>query len=241
MRGAARAGGITVHRKIGAVLFGLAYAGSLVNGIESGVAYVSRDQEFAVSEWRWLAYGVYSASVALMGLLAGYAGRSALTGSAASAIGAGFIITWPTLFFWFEPDLSTTSGLAVAAFALGAGLAAWSSRWPASSVDLAQGRVAGVSWRHWLWLWLPGQYVVANVVWLGTPRFLLRNASVGVMTQVADVFKSAVGACTIAYAGFKAVENLRADAPLTRAQAALRFGLWFLVVPVLVNLWRLFL
>jgi len=63
----------------------------------------------------------------------------------------------------------------------------------------------------------------------------------GTRFVVGDVVKSAIGAFAVAYAGYRALRTLQADGKLTRTRSAVRFVAWFLIVPILVNLWRLFL
>lgn len=228
------------RRRVGAIIFGLAYGGSLVNGVNAGLGYITRNQEYSVGDTPYLGLAVYWFSTVFIGLLAGYVGRSVIAGSTAGAIGAALLVAAANLFFLGSVPPSTML-LVAAATALAAATiaAAWSRRLPVEPYDLQFGRVRGVSWKHWLWLWLPWQYVVANAVWLGTPRFLLIPGDSGF--AIGDIVKSAIGVCIVAYAGYMALRTLRADARLTRVRSALEFVAWFLIVPILANLWRFFL
>ena len=230
---------ISIRRSVGAVLFGLAYGGGLVNGVNTGVGYVSQNSEYSVGGTPYLGLAVYSCSTALMGLFAGYVGRSTLVGGIAAAMGAALFVALPRMFFPEAlPQLTNLAIAGTAAFAAGIAAAAWGRRFEVEPQDIQGGRVLGVSWKHWLWLWLPFQYVIANAVWLGTPRFILLGGAPG--SAVADTLKSALGVCAVVCAGCMAIRTLRADAKISRLQAAGQFLGWFMVVPILANLWRLF-
>jgi hypothetical protein len=235
---------VTIRRKFGGLLFGLFYGGSLVNGFDKGLTYVARvtgKEDLSFVEWPLLGLAAYWLSVVLMGFLSGYVGRSRITGAVASVIGAGLMVAVPGLISGgSEVRFSTLWVLAVSAFAAGTLFADQGVRLSTSQPDLDFGRVVGVSWKHWLWLWLPWQYFVVNVVWLGTPRFVLLGSKPSLLTAGIDLVRSIIGVGAVGYTGLRAVRSLRADAPLTRAQSAARFAFWFFVGPVLVNLWLLF-
>ena len=231
---------ISIRRAIGGGLFGLAYGGGLVNGVNTGLGYVSQSSEYSVGHTPYLGLVVYWLSTVLMGLLAGYVGRSIIAGGIAAAIGGVLLVAAPRMFF-FEaiPRFTILLTAAATAVAAGTAVAAWGHRFKVEPQDMDFGRVLGVSWKHWLWLWLPWQYVISNIIWLGTPRFILIGGPWG--AAITDIVKSAIGVCAVTYAGYMALRILRAEAKITRRQSAVQFVGRFLVVPILVNLWRFFL
>jgi hypothetical protein len=235
---------VTIRRKLGGLLFGLFY-GSLVIGFGTGLAYVARitgNEKLSFDQRPSLELAVLWLSVVLTGFLSGYVGRSWIIGGVASVIGTTLMVAVvpEVVSVGSEAHFSNPHGsFAVSAYAVAAFFALQAARLPTSPLDLDFGRVFGVSWKHWLWLWLPWQYFIANVIWLSTPRFVLLNSKPSLITGATDLVASIVGVCAVGYSGLRAVRSLRADAPLTRGQSAARFALWFFVVPVLVNLWRL--
>lgn len=80
--------------------------------------------------------------------------------------------------------------------------------------------------------------MIANVVWLATPRFLVLGSG---RWLLGDIVWSAIAAGAGGLGAFKAVQTLREDAQLTRTQAFVRFLGWSLLVPILANLWRMLL
>jgi hypothetical protein len=174
-----------------------------------------------------------------MGLMGGYVGRSRISGVAASGVGAAVLVAVPPpVWVGSQVRFPIVCALAVSAFGTGTLLTYQAVRLPAPRRDLDFGRVIGVSWKHWLWLWLPWQYFVANLVWLGTPGFILVGNKPSVTTLTSGIVTSVIGVGAVGYTGLRAVRSLRADAPRKRGQAAARFVLWFAAGPVLVNLWR---
>jgi hypothetical protein len=200
---------VTTQRKLGALAFGVFYGGSLVNGFDKGLAYVSRitgKQELSFDQSPWLGLAVFWVSVALMGLLGGYVGRSRISGVAASGVGAALLVAVPPLVsVGFEVRFSIECALAASAFAAGILLTLQGVRLPAPQRDLDFGRVMGVSWKHWLWLWLPWQYFVANLVWLGTPGFILAGNKPSVTTWTSGVVTSVIGVGAVGCTGLRAV------------------------------------
>jgi len=229
---------IFVRRMVGGAVFGLAYGGAFVNGINSGVGYVSQNQDYSVGDTLYVGLVVYWVSIVLTGLLAGYVARSVTVGSLAATVSSALLVVAPRLLFFEDvPNDALLWSAFATALTGGAVAASLASRWKVEPNDIEMGRVFGVSWRHWLWLWLPFQYVVANAVWLGTPRFILLRSSI--LFAVTDMVGSVIGVCAVVYAGYRALGKLRVDAPVTRLQAAVQFLGWFLIVPILVNIWRL--
>lgn len=233
-----RDGLIRARRQAAAVVFGLAYGGAFVNGVYKGLAYALRIDEDALVDSPILTLVVEVFAAVAISFLAGYVSRRVIVGIVAGALGSTLILSMPTIFsVTGDPPSGRWTGAALA-FALAVPAAFYSSRCPVEEDDISKGRVIGVSWRHWLWLWLPWQYMVANAVWLGTPRFLVLGIGGWVLS---DILRSGIAAGVAVLATFKAVQAIREDAPLTRTQAFVRFVGWFLLVPILVNLWRMLL
>ncbi|MBC8232233.1 hypothetical protein H8E77_22025 [bacterium] len=226
---------ISNRRKIASVIFGFWYGGSFFNGIGTGLDYILRGEEDSLGQWALAEAGVLLISIVLVGLSAAYVARSLLPGIIASAtvsslsflvfslINQSFYYT-PFIFFLFSIP---------AAF--------YGKVLPVQEEDIRLGLVFGVSWKHWLWLWLPWQGVIANAVWLGTPAFLLAGQEATPLKVIYDVIKSFTCLVILGYATFKAIQSIRQDADYTRLQAAGRFIFWLFIVPILANLWRLFL
>jgi hypothetical protein len=239
---------VTKRRKLAGFLFGLVYGASLFNGYCRGLAFPTGNMgnaDFSVYDWPKLLLAGYWVVVIVMGLLAGYVGRSTTSGTATSVVGAALFVAPRLISLDAFPSLMTNgqvvTTLAITSSAIGAVVALWSSQAPAFASDLNSGRVLNVSWKHWLWLWIPWEYMIINAFWLGTPHFIETGDRAGVINAIEQSGSSLAGACGVTYAGFRALQCIRADSPLTRWQAAVRFTLWFALVPVLVNLWRLFL
>jgi hypothetical protein len=110
----------STRRKVGAVAFGLVYGGSVVDGLNAGLGYVTGNPEYSVGDILFLGLGTYCLSTVLMGLLAGYVGRSVAAGSTASGIGAVLLVVAPARFFFGDPPASSIV-LVTAATALGMG------------------------------------------------------------------------------------------------------------------------
>lgn len=229
----------SIGRKVAGVVVGIVYAGSTVNGVETGLSIVIGNADYSTIDNPPLWLALHAVAAALMGPVAAYVARSFATGVITAALGAALLAATAR---WFLAEGGVTSSvlIATASVSFAAGLAGswWGARLGVAPSDLEEKRILDVSWKHWLWLWLPWQYVVANVIWLGTPRFILLGDLASF--ERSDLVKSLIGACAAGYAGYMALMSLRAGAGTTRWQACLRFLGWFLVVPVLVNLWRLF-
>ncbi len=222
----------TTRRKLSAILLGLFYGGSVFTGVVRGLDYVTRSADI-VSQWPVVESTASLVSVVVMGLLAAYSAQSASSGMIASAIGSAV--------FFFLP-LQPAHGqpyLCLLFFLLGVGGASYGRTLPISAEDLQAGRLFGVWWKHWLWLWVPWEYVIANAVWLGTPAVLLLRKEITALRLLSDTFKSLICVWALAYFTLKALSSIRADSPLSRLQSAGAFLLWFLVLPIVANLWRL--
>ncbi len=112
---------VTTRRRLGGLLFGLFYGGSLVNGVDRGIAYVAQitgNQDQSFDQWPWLGLAVFSLSVVLMRLLGSYVGRSRISGGIASGIGSALLVALPGLVsVGSEVRFSTLCVFAVSAFA----------------------------------------------------------------------------------------------------------------------------
>jgi len=179
----------------------------------------TRHNEEAVAHSPILDLAVEFFAVVAMSFLAAYVSRLMVSGVMTGALGAALMLVMPALFSG-NGDLSLGRQVTTAiAFALAVPATLWGSRYPIEEDDLSKGRVTGVAWWHWLWLWLPWQYMIANAVWLATPRFMVIGTGGWV---VGDLVRSAVASMVACVAAFKAIQTLRADAPLTRMEAIAR-------------------
>ena len=111
---------------------------------------------------------------------------------------------------------------------------------PIATDDLKEGRLFGVDWKHWLWLWLPLNLMVGSAVWLCAPGFILTGgefSSVSYVDLIIDILRAVIAGSFVGYAAVKALRSIRHDAPLSRGQSAMRFILWFGVIEVAAMLW----
>lgn len=154
----------TILRRLSAVPLGVFYGGSFVNGIIKGLAYVTESSGYSLSQWPAVEFSTNLVATMLMGFFSSYSSRSALIGIIASGIGASIVYFLPqeTLFLPANYWSASALILSVPGTLYGRSL-------PLPMEDLPTGRLLGVDWKHWLWLWLPWQYVIADSVWLGTP------------------------------------------------------------------------
>jgi hypothetical protein len=227
---------VTYRRKIAAIFFGLFYGGSFINGIDIGLSYVTTSEDCSICQLPWVEFGTHFISVFLMGLFSSYSSRSAVYGVISSGIGAVAIFFLPRQQGFLEPGY-----LSLIYFALSIPGCFYGKSLPISTDDLNSGRLFGVSWKHWLWLWLPWQYMIANAVWLGTPRVLLLGGEVTILRLLSDIAKSVICVGVLGYASINALISIKDDSQLSRLWSAGVFLFWFLVLPVVANLWRLFL
>jgi hypothetical protein len=139
----------------------------------------------------------------------------------------------------FLGDTSLSSAAALIATAVGVAAAQYGRKLPLYAGDLATGRLFGVTWKHWLWLWLPWQYAVANAMWLGCPLSGLLGTDVGKLTLLREILQAPIAIALLACGWCNAVGSLRADLQLTRRQAAFRFLGWWLLFPMFINVMRL--
>jgi len=227
---------VTTRRKISAILLGLFYGGSFINGADIGLSYVAASEDCSICQLPWVEFGTHLISVFLMGLFSSYSSRSPVSGVITSGIGAVVIFFLPRQQAFLEPQYlsSIFFGLSIPGAIYGKSL-------PVSTDDLYSGGLFGVDWKHWLWLWLPWQYMIANAVWLGTPAVQLLGEKVTALRLLSDIAKSLICVAALGYATVKALGSIRHDSQLSRLWSVGMFLFWFFALPVLANLWRLVL
>jgi hypothetical protein len=226
---------ISNRRKVASVIFGFFYGGTFINGISTGLDYVLRGEEYSLGQWPLAEAGVLLISVVLAGLSAAYVARSLLPGIIASA-------TTSALFFFLLSQINQSFYYLPFIFFLFSIPAAFYGKvLPVQEEDIRLGLVFGVSWKHWLWLWLPWQGMIADAVWLIYPVSLLAGEKPGIRMLVSDVVKAPICLALLAYAVMRALESIRADSPYSRLQSALRFIGWVVLFPLLINIGRIFL
>lgn len=230
---------ISTRRKLASVLFGIFYGGSLVNGIDFGLEHVLYVEDYVIGQWPLVEIAIQIASVMLGAFLAAYSAQSFLTGILAGGIMSVALMALVA----FLHQAGTVFSFIVVMFGLGVSIPAafYGTRLTLSTEDLSTGRLFGVSWKHWLWLWLPWQGMIANAVWLSYPVSLLSGEKPGIRMLVFDVVKAPICLALLAYAVMKAIESIRADSPYSRLQSALRFIGWVVLFPLLINIGRIFL
>jgi len=230
------------RRKISSILLGWVYGACLSNGTELGLEYVLKPEEYVIGLGS-LAEGVLEvASGALGGFLAAYSAQSIACGIAATGILAIFKIL---IVYLFMGDTSIADIMQVISpvtpilvVGIGVPAAFWGRKLHLTAQDIDNGELFGVSWKHWLWLWFPWQGMIASAVWVAYPASLMAGKQV-IRTLIYEIIKAPLSVGLIGYATFKGLESIRADSPLTRLQAALRFIGWVFLFPILVNIWRL--
>lgn len=136
---------------------------------------------------------------------------------------------------------------AIVSGVVGVNLAILGTRHRLPVSDVEKGLLFGVRWGHYLWLWLPWQYVIANAVWLVIPPFFSAGPTPAGWEIIAEIvlslvvnFKMLIILLFLGYSAVEAFNCLRHDAPWTRGEAALRFIGWFLLAPIVLNMARVF-
>lgn len=230
-------------RKLASVVYGFIYGGSLLNGVKLGLEHVlRRDDTYFLGQWPLVETAVHAACGALAGLLGSYSGRSLISGIGASLLVSISVLAAKTGLFQQSIDFSAwvTASLTVG---IGTAAAYLPNRLPTYSEeiekDIEHGAVFGVSWAHWLWLWLPWQAVVANGVWVAYPMSLQLGLEVSTFNLIKEILKAPVSIALVAWGSYKALESIRINSEFTRLQSCLRFLAWILLFPIAVNLLRL--
>lgn len=96
--------------------------------------------------------------------------------------------------------------------------------------DVRTKAVFGVSWIHWLWLWIPWQVYIAEMVWVAYPLSLQVDGDLGTF----QLMRVSVSILLLAYGVYKALGSLQLHSGLTRLQSCLRFMGWFFLFPMVV-------
>lgn len=233
-----QAASISGLRKIASIFLGFFYGGSLLNGVENGLEFVTQaNDEYVLGQWPIAEAVVRVAAGGLGAFLTAYSAQSASFGVWAGGIFALAIILLS--FFVLDELPSTLSWITVlSVVSVSFPAASYGQKFPLPAEDARSGRLFGVSWKHWLWLWFPWQLMIANAVWVAYPASLqLGKPSVLVIAW--ELLKAPISIVLVGYGVVKALESIREDAPYTRAQALGWFLFWLLIFPILVNLLRL--
>ena len=223
---------ISIARKFASIAFGVVYGGCLLNGFEDGLNNVLNSKDFSLIQWPLM----WTVSDAVIGFLAGYCSQSWLSGVAALAVSpAIFYLMFGQAFPFISP--SAVMLMLVA----GATGAFCGQRLRLSEEDAYSGRLLGISWAHWLWLWLPFRLIIAEAVWAVYPLSLMPNSPVprGWVTLIRELWSAPFYLALLVCALIKALKSIQARSELTRLQSALRFASWICVFPVLVRILKL--
>jgi hypothetical protein len=224
---------VTTWRKFSAILLGLCYGAFFAGGISMGFNSVSQ----SVESVNWLANSpiaqiiLIGMSIAVMGFLAAHSARSVTIGIITSAAGSAIYLLLPGRRVQF-----------LLFMLVGVGGSWLGKSLPIAKDDLTGGRLFGVDWKHWLWLWLPLNFMGGSAVWLCAPGFILAGSefsSVSYVDLITDVLRAVIAGSFVGYAAIKALRSIRNDVPFSRRQSAMRFILWFGVIQVAAILWCL--
>ncbi|MBC8458470.1 MAG: hypothetical protein H8D67_10795 [Deltaproteobacteria bacterium] len=229
----------STRRKFASVLFGIFYGGSLVNGIDFGLEYVLDVEDSVIGQWPLVEIAIQIAGVMLGAFLAAYSAQSFLTGMLTGGIMS--VILMALVAFLHQAGTFFSCIVVVLGLGVTIPVVFYGTKLTLSTEDLSTGRLFGVSWKHWLWLWLPWQGMIANAVWLSYPASLLAGEKTGIRMLVFDVVKAPTCLVLLAYAVLKALKSIRADSPYSRLQSALMFIGWVVLFPILINIGRIFL
>lgn len=234
---------VSGFRKLASVVYGFIYGGSLLNGVELGLEHVlNTDDTYLLGQWPVGEAAVSVACGALAGLLGSYSARSVISGVAASLLVSISALATKTALFQQPADSTAwvTAGLAVVIGTIAAYLP---NRLPTyyeqTQEDIKRRAVFGVSWAHWLWLWLPWQGVIANGVWVAYPMSLQLGLEVSTFILIKELLKAPASIALVVWGCYKALESIRIHSELTRLQSCIRFVAWTLLFPIAVNLLRL--
>lgn len=220
----------TLRRKLSAVIFGYVYGGSLLGSVERGLDYTLGGGA-GLNPWPVAKALGGVLSIGLAAFLAAYVSRALAPGVVAA------VLSLPVfLFFSGSDDLRIFAALV--GVALGCGLAAYAPRLPASTEDIAKGRLFGVRWPHYLWLWFPWQVLLMNAVWLSVPSTLLKPGPHSGWDIFQDVGKIPVVLVMLGCTWGLALQSIGQDAPWSRAQSVLRFLGWTLLAPLFLNFFK---
>jgi hypothetical protein len=214
---------VSWRRILGAIVLGFFYGGSIYNGVDRGIDYLTRGQ-YRLYDLPAFDMSAMALSSVLGGALAAYCGRRVWVGVLSMLPIAALRALLGAL---GSDHMIYGTAITIAAGVAGAIFGARGEPWPS---DLEMGTFLGVRWGHWLWLWLPFQFSVANAVWLAYPAS---------SQFVREILTAPVILVIFAYTLAKALDALAVAHEAPRWQRALRFLGWWLLAPVGLNLLHL--
>lgn len=231
-------------RNFGAILLGIAYGGSLLQGIEVGLQFVLNTEDtYVLGTLPTLEMAVIICCGILAGILGGYASHSVTIGFG-SAVLMGLSWFGTTLVVVIRPDSITWDTLLFVSLGglFGAILIKeFAFKWDLEysfvrdlkwqiKEDVRTKAVLGVSWIHWLWLWIPWQVYIGQMVWVAYPLSPQVDGDLGTF----QLMRVSVSILLLAYGVYKALGSLQLHSGLTRVQSCLRFMGWFFLFPMVV-------
>lgn len=160
-------------RSFASILLGTIYGMSVWKGFELGLEYVLQENDSGLLEWPLIYAAVRGSAGGAGAFLAAYSAQSAIYGIIAAALICADTIGVHLL----EPELLDGYMLAITLVlttVLSLASAFYGSKLPLGNEDAIRGLFLGVSWKHWLWLWIPFFLMIANAVWavVSLSRFL---------------------------------------------------------------------
>ncbi len=224
---------LTARRNISSILLGFFYGSSFIGGVEKGLEYVLKTDNYVIGQWPAVELLIKVASISLASFLASYNSQSFIYGLIAGLLGTTVLLfllqetIWLIIFI-----ILALVGCIIASFI--------GKRFLLDNKDILHGRLFGISWKHWLWLWLPCSYMVANIVWLSYPASILYGHSTSVARIIIDIIKVPSYIVLMCWAMLKAFLSLQDENGLTRTRSAIYFLGWFLLFPIIANILRVF-
>ena len=227
---------VSLRRKIASVVLGIVYGGALDTGVSLGIDFVTGEDQLLL-DWPLVTLGLGLVGALIAAFLAAYSAQSFLGGVVSgSLLATAYLVLFGLTeglwqYFW------ATIPLAVGVSAIAAH---YGRQLPIPDSDLASGRLFDINWKHWLWLWLPLEYMIENGVWLAYPISLLAGLEISPLRLAYEIIRTPVILVVLGYGCFKAFESITEKAGYGRLQAGTRFLFWFFIFPSLLNLLRLF-
>lgn len=228
---------VTLRRRITGLVFGLYYGGTIGNGVDEGLAYVTKNKEFYY-EHRLLSVVVETVAIPFAALATSYVARSPALGVLAGAVAA--LVCMAFAVGIHEAALVGPLGAYAIGFVASLVTAWVGVRLPVVEDDVERGRLLGIRWPHWLWLGVVWVGLIANAVWLGTPLSFLAARRPGLLTVTWDVGQSIIALGILAMSALKVIEAMRYDFHFRGWRRAGVVAFWVLICPFLANLWRMF-
>jgi hypothetical protein len=229
---------VSSRRKLASIVLGVVYGECVIKGIERGLEFVHGVDDLTLHDYPYVYGPVWFASVGLAGFLATYSSRSLHVGAIAAGIASALSLVDCAL-GGYKGDSSLRYLAALLMCGVGVILGSLAFRLQVPSRNLATGRLFDISWWHWIWLFIPWQWKIAEGVWLAYPIVLLGERQGAWPTLMLQVIRAPVYLIFLAWTWTKALKALQAETPLTRKQSALRFLAWAMVAPIVVNIVRL--